>query len=131
MPGSRANLPKTGHWTARFSGVDFAGPDVGIRGGVNPVTRSVKWGAILLAIAALATIGLLVLGVRQSLGTSCEVCMTFQGRTACRAAVGPGEQEATTTAIQNACAFLAAGMTQTVQCQNRPPDSTVCERASP
>ena len=91
------------------------------------MTRSVKWGAIVFAIAALATIGLLVLGVRQSLSVSCEVCMTFQGRTACRTSVGAGEQEATTTAIQNACALLAAGMTQTVQCQNRPPDSIVCE----
>ena len=91
------------------------------------MTRSVKWGAILLGIAALVTIGLLVVGVRQSLSKSCEACVTFQGRTACRAAVGANEQEATTTAIQNACALLAAGMTQTVQCQNRPPDSIVCE----
>jgi hypothetical protein len=91
------------------------------------VTRSVKWGATLCGIAALATIGLLVLGVRQSLNASCEVCMTFEGRSACRVAVGADEQEATTTAIQNACALISAGMTQTVQCQNRRPDSTVCE----
>jgi hypothetical protein len=91
------------------------------------VTRSVKWGAILFAIAALATIGLLVLGVRQSLSASCEVCMTFQGRSTCRTAVGADEREATTTAIQNACALISAGMTQTVQCQNRAPDSIVCE----
>ena len=91
------------------------------------MTRSVKRGAIVLGIFGLATIGLLVVGVRQSLSKSCEICVTFQGRTECRAAVGATEQEATTTAIQNACAFLAGGMTQTVQCQNRPPDSVVCE----
>jgi hypothetical protein len=91
------------------------------------VTRSVKWGVIAFALAVLATIGLLVLGVRQSMSVSCEVCMTFQGRTACRTSIGAGEQEATTTAIQNACALIAAGMTQTIQCQNRPPDSIACE----
>jgi len=82
---------------------------------------------ILLGVAALATVGLIVVGVRQSLGAGCEVCVTFQDRTACRSAVGADEREATTTAIQNACAFLAGGMTQTVQCQNREPDSVVCE----
>jgi len=91
------------------------------------MTGSVKRGVIVLGLLALGTIGLIVVGVRQSLSASCEVCITFQGRTACRSAVGATDQEATTTAIQNACAFLAAGMTQTVQCQNRPPDSAVCE----
>jgi hypothetical protein len=81
----------------------------------------------LLGLAALATVGLIAVGVRQSLSSSCEVCITFQGRTECRAAVGATEQEATTTAIQNACALISAGMTQTVQCQNRPPDSVICE----
>ena len=102
-------------------------PDGGVRGGLEPMTRSVKWGAALVAIAALATIGMLVLGVRQSLNVSCEACITFQGRSACRTAVGAGEKEATTGAIQNACALIAAGMTQSVQCQNKPPDSVVCE----
>ena len=91
------------------------------------MNRNVKIGALVLTVLALGTIGLIVVGVRQSLGKSCEVCITYQGRTACRAAIGATEREATGTAIQNACAFLAAGMTQTVQCQNRQPDSVVCE----
>ena len=100
---------------------------LGPEGDSDPVTRSVKRGVIVLGVFALATIGLLVVGVRESLSTGCEVCITYQGRTACRAAIGATQDEATTTAIQNACAFLAAGMTQTVQCQNRPPDSVICE----
>ena len=91
------------------------------------MTTSIKRAAIVLGVLALATIGMIVLGVRQSLESSCEVCVTFQGRTDCRTAVGANEQEATTTAVQNACALISAGMTQTVQCQNRPPDSVVCE----
>jgi len=91
------------------------------------LTPSVKRGAILLGIAGLATIGLIVMGVRQSMSKSCEVCVTFQGRTECRSADGATEEQARTTATQNACAFLSAGMTQTVRCQNRTPDSVVCE----
>ena len=91
------------------------------------MTRSVKTGVIVLAIFALGTIGLIVMGVRQSMTATCEVCITFQGRNACRAADGATEQEATRTATQNACAFIASGMTQSVQCGNQPPDSVVCE----
>ena len=91
------------------------------------MTTSIKRAAIVLCILALVTIGLIAMGVRQSLSTSCEVCMTFQGRTECRAAVGATEREATTTAVQNACGLISAGMTQTVQCQNREPDSVICE----
>ncbi|NIP16049.1 MAG: hypothetical protein GWM88_15480 [Pseudomonadales bacterium] len=53
--------------------------------------------------------------------------MTFNGRTVCRSAVGKDEREATSTAVQNACALLAGGMTQSIQCQNRAPDSVVCD----
>lgn len=127
---------EAGDWPIGSSTVDLAGPAA--KGGGKeswaigrwlhaPVTRSVKRGAILLGIAALATIGLIVMGVRQSMHKNCEVCVTFQGRTECRVAAGATEEEATTTAIQNACAFVAAGMTQTVQCQNRAPDSIVCD----
>jgi len=91
------------------------------------VTRSVRWAAIALVVAATATVALIAVGVKQSMSKSCEVCVTFQGRNACRSAIGATEEEATTTAIQNACAFIAAGMTQTVQCQSRQPDSVVCE----
>ena len=91
------------------------------------MNRNVRNASIVLVIAALATAGLIVIGVRQSMGHECEVCITFEGRTACRPAKGASEQEAIQTATQNACALISSGMTQTVQCQNRPPDRVVCE----
>ncbi len=91
------------------------------------MTRSIRWGVLVLVLAAVATVALLVLGVRQSMGAECEVCVTFLGRTECRRAAGKDEREATTTATQNACAFLAGGMTQSIQCGNTVPDSVVCE----
>ena len=91
------------------------------------MSKSVRRAGIVLALAALGTAGLIYVGVRQSMGTTCEVCITYNGRTACRTARGADQREAATTATQNACAFLAGGMTQTVQCQSRQPDSMTCE----
>lgn len=91
------------------------------------MNKNVRLASIALVVAAVATIGLIAMGIRQSLGRECEVCITFEGRTACRSATGTTEKEATETATQNACALIAAGMTQTVQCQNRRPDSVTCK----
>ncbi len=90
-----------------------------------PGTR-VKIG-ILTAAVALAMMVLLVYTMLQQAQVSCEACVTFQGRTQCRSAVGPDREQATRTAIDNACAFLAAGMTDSIRCANTPPDSVQCE----
>lgn len=50
-----------------------------------------------------------------------EVCVTFNGRTECRTASGPTEGEAQRTAIQNACALLASGMTDSIACDRTAP----------
>ena len=85
--------------------------------------------ATVLGIAfALATLGVLILQMTRQAGFNCRVCMQFQGRVECREALGPSEEEALRTAKDNACAFLAAGMTQVVQCTTRTePMSTSCE----
>lgn len=52
-----------------------------------------------------------------------EVCMEFRGRTACRTAAGPTREDAVRTAADNACALLASGMTDTMQCARGEPRS--------
>lgn len=52
-----------------------------------------------------------------------EVCMEFRGQSACRTAAGPTREEAIRTATDNACALLASGMTDTIQCGRTPPRS--------
>jgi len=81
-------------------------------------------GTIVLAAAMLGLIALMMLG---SSAYSCEVCMTYQGRYQCRTAGGATPEEATRTATDNACAFLASGMTASIQCGNTPPDSVRCD----
>jgi hypothetical protein len=50
-----------------------------------------------------------------------EVCMAFGGRTECRTASGASVEEAQRTAVQNACAMLASGMTDSIACDRTPP----------
>ena len=52
-----------------------------------------------------------------------EVCMAFRGQRDCRKAQAKDRQEALRTAITNACAQLASGVTDTGQCENTPPES--------
>ncbi len=52
-----------------------------------------------------------------------EVCQEHRGRTACRTAAGPTREEAIRTATDNACALLASGMTDSMQCSATPPRS--------
>jgi hypothetical protein len=71
---------------------------------------------------------ILVLGfiVYSSLHTNryrCEICLTFNGRTDCRTAGAQNRDHALRTAIENACAQLAAGVTETSQCEQTRPDS--------
>jgi hypothetical protein len=54
---------------------------------------------------------------------SCRVCVTFNGRTDCRTASATNRQEAQRTAVSNACALLASGVTESIQCENTKPDS--------
>jgi hypothetical protein len=57
---------------------------------------------------------------------SCEVCIAYEGRSACRKAEGSSAEEARRTATDMACAVLASGMTESLQCQRTEPKSVRC-----
>ena len=50
-----------------------------------------------------------------------EACMTFGGQTNCRTASGSTEQFAMRTAISNACAGIASGVTDSIACEQSQP----------
>ncbi len=50
-----------------------------------------------------------------------EVCMEFRGQRACRSASAATPEMARRTATDNACAFLASGMSDSIACTNTPP----------
>ena len=76
--------------------------------------------AILFGLAVLALIVSSTMDLRQY---SCEVCVTFNGRTNCAKASGTSEEEAQRTAQDTACATISGGMTESIQCSNAVPDS--------
>ena len=52
-----------------------------------------------------------------------EVCMSYQGRSSCRTVIGKSEQAALRGGTENACADIASGVTDTMRCQDTPPQS--------
>ena len=76
--------------------------------------------SILFGLTVLGALVYSTLGLRQ---VTCEVCMTFNGRSKCSKASGTDRQEAQRTATDTACAPISSGMTESIQCSNTPPDS--------
>jgi hypothetical protein len=82
---------------------------------------------IVTVLGLLALAGIVVY---SSLGLTthrCEVCVSFDGRQACRTVEGGSEDEAMAGATMNACALVAAGVTDTMRCQRTPPARSACE----
>ena len=93
--------------------------------------RPITWAAIAGVFFAAMVVVLIALSVQSSFEHTCEVCMTFRGRTACREALGSTAEEATRTASDTACAVIGAtGMTLSIECSNTRPDSVICRQGS-
>jgi len=56
----------------------------------------------------------------------CEICLTFNGESVCRTASSGTRETAIESAVTSACGTLAAGMTESIRCQNKTPDSVNC-----
>jgi hypothetical protein len=73
----------------------------------------------ILLFAAL--IGLIVYSTMGTASNRVEVCVQFKGATACRTTSGSTKDFALRTAIQNACAGIASGVTDSIACEQAPP----------
>lgn len=83
----------------------------------------------LIATLVLAVILVLVILSSTSQGQfTCEVCVTFGGRTRCRTASATKREDAVRTATDNACTFLSSGMTESMQCSRTQPDRVTCRQ---
>jgi len=77
-----------------------------------------------LAVAFVVLVaGWLVFSTFHQERVRCQVCMSFQGQRDCRTASATNRNEAIRTAVSNACAQLASGVTATTQCESKTPDS--------
>ena len=82
--------------------------------------RKVGW---LIGGALVAFMAFLGYSTMTEQDARVEVCMVFEGREQCRTATGPSLPEAQRTAVSNACAVLAGGMSASIRCENTPPKS--------
>lgn len=93
----------------------------------RPPTRKRRQRASVLALAALLLFMALVVYQSLRLGSvRCEVCITYGGRSQCRAVEGATKEEALRQATSNACAFLASGVTDSMACARTPPTREEC-----
>jgi hypothetical protein len=89
--------------------------------------RKRSWRNTLISTAVLAPIiGVVVYSSFQLSDYECEICMDFEGLQICRTVTGKTEVEAVRTGIDNACAHLASGVTDSMRCQRTPPKSVEC-----
>ena len=79
--------------------------------------------ALFILLGVLAFIGLLTFLTLGGKRVKVEVCMEYKGRRACKVASGHDQLAATRTAIDNACADIASGVTETGQCTRSAPAS--------
>ena len=78
------------------------------------------------AISIAFVVAILIVIVCTTMGNAryrCEVCISFQNRTACRTAAAATEAQALRTASENACAQIASGVTDSIACENTTPQS--------
>jgi hypothetical protein len=80
-----------------------------------------------LAILGFLTFVALVVGRSfQVAGYQCTVCMSFGGHDVCRTVEAATAQDARASAINNACAFLASGVTDSMACERSQPAKEEC-----
>jgi hypothetical protein len=76
---------------------------------------------VLLGILFVAVfIGAMIYTSAGNATFRCEVCITYNGRTACGNGAGAKQTEAERMATDISCSQLTAGMTELMQCQNSP-----------
>ena len=74
-----------------------------------------------------AIIGIVVYRSMTIIEYRCDVCLTFDGQQVCRSAASGEKKTAIDSAVTSACASLTSGMTDSIRCQNTPPDSVACQ----
>jgi hypothetical protein len=86
-----------------------------------------RWKSTLATVAVLAPVmGFVVYSSFFVSEYECEVCIDFEGRNGCRSVKAATEAEAMRGAIDNTCAQLASGVTDTMRCSRTQPSKADC-----
>ena len=74
-------------------------------------------------IFVLIVVGFVVYFTMHIATARVEVCVEFGGKTSCRISSADTKEHALRTAQSNACALIASGVTDTMQCEHSTPVS--------
>lgn len=86
-----------------------------------------RWKSTLATVAVLAPVVAVVVYSSFFVGEfECEVCIDFEGRSGCRTVKAATEAEALRGAIDNTCAQLSSGVTDTMRCARTEPSKSQC-----
>jgi hypothetical protein len=78
-------------------------------------------------VSVIALLAILIYGSMGTVQAECELCVEYNGRTECRRGSGADQTEAQRAAQKAACAVMATGMAESVNCQRVPPTDVRCE----
>lgn len=85
-----------------------------------------RFGVVSLVFGLIVVL-LVVFSLRGVHEVTCEVCVTYKGRTECRVGQGRTREDAVRQAQTSACAVMTNGMDEVVACGNVEPTSVSCE----
>ena len=80
----------------------------------------------LMATVVVFLVAMLAILIYSSIGIhpyEVESCITYNGRTNCGTAAGANRDQALAAAARIACSSIASGMTESIACDDTPPDS--------
>jgi hypothetical protein len=93
--------------------------------------RRHPWRNALITLGFLVPIaGYIVYSSFQVSDFECDVCITFEGRDACRTVAGKTQEDSLRGAITNTCAQLSSGVTDTLRCERTTPRKAECRRVA-
>jgi hypothetical protein len=80
---------------------------------------------IVIAILAVVGYGLYAATIRLA-AVECEACVEDAAGRVCRTVAGASQDQASSTALSNACAVLGRNVTERLACERRPPAALSC-----
>jgi hypothetical protein len=78
---------------------------------------------LVIIVVLFGLAGLMFYSITSNVKFRVEVCVAFKGRTSCRTARADTDEHALRSAQSNACALIASGVTDTMQCERSNPTS--------
>jgi hypothetical protein len=87
---------------------------------------------VVIAVVVIAIAVLIVYSTVHGPRYRVEVCMAYQGRSACKKVAAKSEEAALRSGMENACADIASGVTDSMNCtQTQPQRVTWLARPNP